>query len=374
MGTLFQFPYRTVAEISLTALVKNLATLRSMSRKEIIPVVKADAYGHGMIAIAKALVGRGSTQMLAVATLEEAIELRKKFTTSVSILVLSGFLPHQVEAYSKYHLIPMIHSLHHLKTLLGRRALPEIHLKIDTGMNRLGILESEVPDAIRVLQKIPLKLAGLATHFADSEVVSSTFIDKQIAVFQAVHAELQSKRLLQTDARIHTGNSGAILQHKVNFSTSARPGIGLYGILPNPRTENTAGLVPVLQWKARVLTIKALMPGSTVGYGRTYKAKRKEKIALLPIGYADGYPRLLSNLGEVLLEGKRVPVRGRVSMDLTAVDCTHIAGAREGSVVTLIGGEGKDQITAWEVAHWAQTIPYEIFCGLSSRVPRVYLE
>jgi len=374
MATILPFPYRTVAEISLKALVKNLSTLRTLSRKEVIPVVKADAYGHGMLPIAKALVSRGSVQMLAVATLEEAMDLRKKMPSSVSILVLSGFVPHQLDAYSKYHLVPVIHTLTHLKSLLGRHKLPEIHLKIDSGMNRLGILESEVPEAMKVLGKLPLKLSGLMTHFADSEMTTSPFIDEQISVFNRVHASLVNARLLNTDARIHVSNSGALLRGKVNASTAVRPGLALYGISPNPRWEIAHQLVPVLQWKARILCFKDLKRGSTVGYGRTYKASRKEKLALLPIGYADGYPRLLSNHGQVLIQGKRLPVRGRVSMDLTAVDVTTSTGIREGSVVTLIGQDGKESITAWDLASWAETIPYEILCGLSPRVNRIYYD
>ncbi len=160
----------------------------------------------------------------------------------------------------------------------------------------------------------------------------------------------------------------------LSVSTAVRPGLALYGVSPNPRWEEANSLVPVLQWKARILCFKNLKRGNTVGYGRTYKASRKERLALLPIGYADGYPRLLSNHGFVILHGKRVPIRGRVSMDLTAVDSTNVTGIREGTVVTLIGHDGKETITAWDLATWAQTIPYEIFCGLSSRVHRVYYD
>lgn len=374
MGTIFQFPYRTVAEISLPALVKNLYTLRSLCRKEIIPVVKADAYGHGMVPVAKILVARGSCLTLAVATLEEAIELRRKMPHGISILVLSGYLPHQFDAYGKYRLTPVIHSLYHLKTLLGRRHLPEIHLKIDTGMNRLGLTPSQIPDAIRTLEKLQIKLAGLATHFAESETTVGDFTDQQIALFEGIYREFLSRRLLNTDAKIHIGNSGAILRGKLSMSVAVRPGLSLYGISPNPRLPGGEDLLPVMEWKTRILALKDLKRKETVGYNRTYMAKKKEKIALLPIGYADGYPRLLSNLGEVLLNGKRLPIRGRISMDLTAVDCTGVPGAKEGALATLMGKSGKDQITAWEIAHWAETIPYEILCGISSRVPRVYLD
>lgn len=363
-----------MAEISLKALVKNLSTLRGLCRKEVIPVVKADAYGHGMLPVSKALVSRGSVQMLAVATLEEAIELRKKMPTSVSILVLSGFVPHQVDAYLKFHLVPVLHTLPHLKALVGRHRLPDIHLKLDTGMNRLGILEAELPETIKVLSKLEIKLAGLMSHFADSEMTTSPFIDEQIGLFERLHAALREAKLLATDARIHVSNSGALLRGKLSVATAVRPGLAIYGLSPNPRWEITDQLVPALRWKARILCFKPIKRGATVGYGRTYKSSRKERLALIPIGYADGYPRQLSNQGEILVHGKRAPIRGRVSMDLTAVDVSHINGIREGAEVTLIGSEGKESITAWDLAHKCETIPYEIFCGISPRVNRIYYD
>lgn len=374
MATVFHFPYRTVAEISIPALLKNLVTLRSVSRREVIPVVKADAYGHGIVPIAKALVTRGSCHTLSVATLEEAIELRKKIPYAIQILVLSGFLPHQLDAYLKYRLTPVIHCLSHLKSLLNRKSLPDIHLKIDSGMHRLGILPDELPEAIRVLEKMEIKLSGLATHFAESENTLSSFSDDQLDVFQKAHASLLEHRLIHTDAKIHVGNSGAILRGKLGASVAVRPGIALYGISPNPRLGHSDELVPILSWKTRVLTMKTLEKGDTVGYNRTYKLKKKEKIALIGIGYADGFPRLLGNEGKVLLGGKKVPVRGTVSMDLTSVDCSGLSHVREGSLVTLIGYDGKNRITAWDIANWARTIPYEILCGISLRVPRLYLD
>lgn len=374
MGTVFHFPYRTVAEVSIRAIIKNLVTLRSVSQREIVPVVKADAYGHGLLPVAKALVTRGSCHSLCVATLEEAIELRKKIPYAISIWVLSGFLPHQLEAYLKYRLTPVIHSLNHLKSLLNQSKLPDIHLKLDSGMHRLGLLPEEMPEAYLTLQKLGIKLSGLATHFAESENTVSKFVDEQINIFQGVYQELIHRKLIQTDAKIHIANTGGILRKKLGLSYSVRPGIGLYGISPNPRLSYSEDLVPALSWKARVLSVKQIRPQDTVGYGRTYAAKRREKIAIVAVGYADGLPRLLSNEGMAIVGGKKVGIRGRVSMDLTAIDCTHTSSVREGSLVTLIGKEGKHSISAWDLANWARTIPYEVLCGISPRVPRVYLD
>jgi len=370
MATVFEFPYRTTAEVSLRALVKNLVVLRGLSKLEVIPVVKADAYGHGMIPVSKVLLSRGSCHTFAVATLEEAIELRKSIRQHVTVLVLSGFVPHQVDAYIRYGLTPVIHCLSHLKGLVDRKTLPQIHLKLDTGMNRLGLTVDEMPEVLQTLSALPDKIAGLMTHFAESEALTSSFIDTQINTFEELYRELQSRKLLQTDAKIHLSNSGGVLRRKISVANAVRPGIALYGILPNPRLANVADLVAALQWRTRVLSIRDLKKGATVGYGRTYRARRNEKIAVLPIGYADGYPRHLSNRGHVLIGGKKVPVRGRISMDLTTVDCTHVSGVREGTVATLIGND----ISAWDLAIWAQTIPYEILCGISKRVPRIYLD
>jgi len=373
MATVFEFPYRTVAEVRLENLLRNLYALRSHCRKEIIPVVKADAYGHGLWPIAKALVHQGSCQTLAVATLEEAIELRRKLA-SPGILVLSGFFPHQVEAYLKHRLTPVIHHLPHLKSLVGRRALPDIHLKFDSGMHRLGLLPDETREAAHLLDRMHTKLSGLATHFAESEAPLSKFTDEQLNVFAGIHDTFRERNLLHTDAKIHVANSGGIVRGKWGPSTAVRPGLALYGISPNPRLEIGFKLLPVLSWKTRILSVKEVVRGESIGYGRTYKTKKKERIAILPVGYADGYPRLLSNRGEVLIAGKRAPVRGRVSMDLIAVDCTAIPSAKEGAEAVLIGESGKDELFATEIANWADTIAYEVLCGISPRVPRLYLE
>ncbi len=374
MATVFNFPYRTVAEISLRAMLRNLHTLRGLSRKEIIPVIKANAYGHGLVPIAKALVKRGSCAMVAVATLEEAMEVREASPRGVSILVLSGFFPHQTDAYLKYKLTPMIHTLSHLKALQGRKELPDLHLKIDSGMHRLGISVKQVDEAIRTLERMPIKLSGLATHFADSEDLESHFVDQQTAVFEAAHEKLLTRRLLHTDARIHLSNSGGVLRSKGSIATAVRPGLALFGISPNDRLPHSKDLLPVMEWKTRVVSVKEIFRGETVGYNRTYTATKKEKIAILPVGYADGYPRALSNQSYVLINGKRSLVRGRVSMDMMAVDVTGQASLKEGQLVTLIGGQGRVSLTAVQLARLAGTMSYELLCGISDRVPRVYLD
>lgn len=372
MGTVYAFPYRTVAEVSLSRLVKNLVSLRSFCGREVIPVVKADAYGHGLFPVSRALVAHGCIEMLAVATLDEGLEIRKRFP-DVDVLVLSGFFPHQIEAYRRYRITPVIHSLAHLRTLCGEPKTPLFHLEIDTGMNRLGIKESEFSEMFRLLEKIEGKCAGLATHFAESEVASSNFTDEQLARFEHIYREMCDRKMLATDARIHVANSAGVLRKKWGPTNAVRTGLSLYGVTPNPNGDECFRLWPVLEWKTRILCFKDISKGESVGYNRQYVAKRKERLAILPIGYADGYPRL-SHYGSVLIQGKRAPVRGIISMDLMSVDVSHLSGLKEGHPVVLIGRHGKEEISAWELARHAKTIPYEILCGLSSRVTRLYFE
>ncbi len=374
MGTVYHFPYRTVAEIRLRALLRNLHTLRGICQKEIIPVIKANAYGHGLVPVARALSLRGSCSMVAVATLEEAIQVREALPRGLSVLVLSGFFPHQVDAYVKYRLTPMIHSLSHLKSLQGGNALPELHLEVDTGIHRLGILPNQLEEAARTLERLGVKISGIASHFAESEDPGSEFTDNQTAVFEGALEKFSLRKLLQTDARVHLSNSGGLLRGKGSFATAVRPGISLFGISPNDRIDHSKALLPVLEWKTRVLCLKDVARGETVGYGRTYTASRKEKLAILPVGYADGYPRSLSGKSFVILNGKRSMVRGRVSMDLIAVDVTGQAGVREGQVATLLGGHGKMALGAGFLGRLAGSFAYEILCGISDRVPRIYLE
>lgn len=310
--------------------------------------------------------------MLLVATLEEGIALREELPRA-SILVLSGFFPHQCEAYLKYRLTPMIHSLTHLSSLMGRKEIPEFHLKLDTGMHRLGITAEQFPEAVKMLGRVHGKPSGVATHLAESENVDSRFTDVQLEQFAMAVATLKDQRLLQTDARIHVPNTGAILNSKLGVANAVRPGLGVYGVSPNQEITSK-GLIPVMEWKTRVACLKSVPGGESVGYGRTYVTKRREKIAILPVGYADGYPRLLGNRGHVLINGRRAAIRGRVSMDLIAVDVTQVPNVREGQAVTLLGTQGKQELQAWELALWAETIPYEIFCRISSRVPRVYVD
>lgn len=374
MALVFNFPYRTVAEVSLRSLLKNLHTLRTLSRKEVIPVIKANAYGHGLVPVARALVTRGSCQMLAVATLEEGMQVREELPRGVAVLVLSGFFPHQLDAYMKYRLTPMIHSMSHLRSLVGRKNLPDIHLKIDTGMHRLGIPLEDLDEAARVLERLPIKLSGVASHFAESENLDSDFSEQQSAQFEQAVGFLREKKLLHTDARVHIANSGGILRGAGSYATSIRPGISLFGISPNDRLPNSKNLLPVMEWKTRILCLKEVARGQTVGYGRTYTATRREKIAILPIGYADGYPRSVSNKSFVLIGGKRCAVRGIVSMDLLAVDVTSHATVKEGQLATLIGGQGRVSLSANALARFAGTISYEVLCGISDRVPRIYFD
>lgn len=364
-------PDRTSVEISLSALLQNLEWLRSRCGREIIPVVKADAYGHGTVPIARALVERGGCRALAVATLDEALELRHN-VAGCAVIVLSGFLPDRLDAYRRHRLTPVVFSLEHLRALAGRTDLPDVHLKVDTGMNRLGLRREQMGEALGLLEQLGIRLAGVATHLAESENADPTFTAQQLEAFDAWLAELRSRRLLAPQARVHAGNSAAILGERLGLTTAVRPGLALYGVAPGRGMAGTEELVPVLRWSARVIDVKELAPGDSVGYGRTYVAPARVRMATLSVGYADGYPRSASNRGHVLLGGERAPVIGTISMDLMAVDCSRIEGVRAGSRATLIGEDGALRLSAWDIAGWTETIAYEVLCGISARVTRVH--
>ena len=376
LAQVFSFPFRTYAEVSLGALVRNIAELRKQSGREVIAVIKANAYGHGLVPVAKAVVTKAQCQTLAVAILEEAVEVRQALHrhSRLEILVLSGFYVHQLDAYRKYHLLPVVHSLHQVIALAKTPKLPPLHLKVDTGMHRLGIAPKELGEVVSVLRKNHLKLAGVMTHFADADNRRSLFCDEQLRSFAEAVAYLRAEGVVATDALIHCANTAAILRGKMSpFCNAVRPGIGIYGVQPDGLSQSSLALSPVLDWKARVVCLKSVPAGETIGYGRQYKILQDTTLAVLPVGYGDGLPRLI-NQGYVLIQGHKVPLRGRVSMDLISVDCAGLPGVKEGSLAVLLGRSGAETLSADHWAHWSRTISYDVLCALAPRVPRLYLE
>ncbi|HYB89709.1 MAG TPA: alanine racemase [Candidatus Binataceae bacterium] len=364
----------TVAEIDLGALRKNFRTLRALAPKgEMMAVVKADAYGHGAVAVARALVAEGCRQF-GVATIDEARELRNA-GIDTRIYVQAGFFASAAREIVALDLTPfvfdssLIAPLERAAADAGRTRFP-IHIKIDSGANRLGVLPADLPALIDALRLAPsLYLEGVCTLLANAGDPSSPITDGQLGVFRAALATLESAGLRPPFA--HVANSAALVLRDDSHFNFVRPGLAIYGLPPVAAVREKVDLAPVMTFKTRLLQVKRVAQGSGVGYGHTFIAPRPSTIGILPVGYADGYRRGLQHGGEVLIRGHRAPVVGAVSMDLTTVDLTDVPGAQVGDEVILWGGAGEATISVNDVARIAQTISYEMLCTVGRRVPRV---
>ena len=372
----------TTAHIDLGALRHNLAQVRRLAgAREVIAVVKADAYGHGAVPVARALAAEGVTRF-GVALVEEGRALREAGIRG-EILVLGGFTEDQAAEIVELGLTATIFHAGHADALNqaarhARRVAP-IHAKIDTGMGRLGFSVDEAPEAVAALARCAfLRIEGLMTHFADADLADPAYAREQVARFDRVHEALTA-RGVAVPLR-HAANSAAVMAASWRSAPggplydAVRPGLMLYGVRPGPAVGAGVDLRPVLSLTTRILLLKRVPPGTPISYGRTFVTGRDSLIAILPIGYADGYPRALSNAGRVLVRGRAAPVVGRVCMDLTMVDVTDAPGAAEGDEAVVIGAQGAAAITAEDVAAGAGTIAYEILCGIGPRVPRRYLD
>lgn len=365
----------TFCSVDLEALRWNFRQVRKRVGRDvkILSVVKADAYGHGACEVAKTLAQEGSDGF-GVATLEEGIELRKGGIKS-PILILAGVYPKQLANLVKYRLTPVvgeIEVLHRLEGLAWRRGISlHFHLEVDTGMGRLGLLPSAIDSWLPELGKLrALRLEGLLSHFSQLEGVEKDYTRRQMEIFHHVVRRLRDGGC--NPPLIHLAKSAGVIALPPVHFTMVRPGLMLYGIYPSPKIVDRIPLRPVLSWKTRILQLKRAPKDSSISYGQTFVTKRESWIATLPVGYADGYHRLLSNRGAALIRGKRAPIVGTICMDLTMVDVTDIRGVKQGDEVVLLGKQGRDAISADEMARWAETISYEILTSISARVPRVY--
>lgn len=365
----------TVATVDLGALAHNLDQVRRRvaPTTEIIAVVKADAYGHGAVAVAQALETHGVT-WFAVATVDEGMALRAAGVRS-SILLIGPLVPQHFADAVAHALTPVLYDVAQARAfaehVAGRGAPYPVHLKIDTGMGRLGF---DPADVVALLQSPmfhgPLRAEGLMTHLADSDNPDPSYTTAQLDRFRAVIRSAQAAQ--SCPPLIHAANSSAILGHPAARFTAVRPGIMLYGYHTAPYVTPSPELRPVLSVTTTVVQVRTLKPGESTSYNRAYVARRPSRIAVLPLGYADGYSRLLSNRGAVLINGKRAPVVGRVCMDMTMVDVTDVPGVAAGTQVTVLGRQETEQITAADIAAWQGTIPYEVLCGLGPRIARIY--
>jgi alanine racemase len=366
------------AEIDLQALGDNVREIRRVTdaNAEIMAVVKANAYGHGVLPVSRAALRNGAA-WIGVALLQEALLLREA-GIKAPILIL-GYTPAQdVAEVVKNEISQTIFTWDDALAVasaaqrLGKKA--KVHVKIDTGMGRLGFnSDRKTVDMICRLAQLPgLELEGIYTHFASADEADKTFAQEQFAKFQQLLQQLAARHI---DIRWrHCANSAAILDLPSTHLDMVRPGIIIYGLYPSPHVRHDrVKLTTVLSLKARVAFVKDVPAGSSISYGRTFYTREQTRIATIPLGYGDGYGRLLSNRAEVLIGGRRAPVAGRVCMDQLMADVGHIQDVRQGDEVVLLGSQGRETITAEELAGYLGTINYEVLCMISERVPRVYL-
>ena len=359
-----------VAEIDLQAVSHNFRVVRQLTGgRPVIAVVKADAYGHGAVQVSERLVSAGA-EYLAVAFMGEARELREAGIT-VPILVL--FDPDVHEAF-EHNLTPVVGTLK-AAFELSREAEKRgqninIHIKVDTGMGRLGFPVRVQNEILKIAGLKGITIEGVMSHFSDADISDRSFACSQIAAFNTLRNDLAAAGL--HIPLCHLANSAAVMALPESHCHAVRPGIMLYG-LPSGYPVADAKLVPAMSAKARILALRMLPPGTPISYGRTFVTARESLIGVMAAGYADGFSRLFSNKASVLVRGKRAPVVGRVCMDVTMIDVTDIAGVSESDDVIIMGSQGGESISAAELAQWSDTIPYEVMLSLGNRATRVYI-
>jgi alanine racemase len=364
----------TWVEIDLKAIGQNVRQIVNLVGPgvQVMAVLKADGYGHGAIKVAHTLLNNGAS-WLGVACAGEAIALRQAGIDS-PILILGYTPPWQAREVVLHNVVATVFSgevaaaLSRAALDLGRQA--SVHVKVDTGMGRLGLLPSEALPFMRELQALPaLQVDGIFTHMAAADESDLSYTHWQLEQFDAVLDELRAEGLLP--AHIHAANSACLLRLPASHYNMVRPGIALYGLNPSAQVACPPGFAPALEFKCQVAQVKELPAGSFVSYGRTFCTDRPSRIAVIPVGYADGFRRAPTHWGTVLVRGQRAPIVGRVCMDQTMIDVTDIPGVRQGDEVVLIGAQGDDRITVDEVAESLGTINYEVVSQILARVPRI---
>ncbi len=372
-------PYRSWVEVSRPQIAANFQAIRKVAGPdtEIMPVVKADAYRHGAVEVSHTLEDQGA-RWLAVSNTDEGIALREA-GIKARILVMADFLPFTREAMLAYELTPVIHSLEDIAELnrLAAKGREQVrfHLKVDTGLSRLGVRGQAAAIANAVLGSSGLELEGLMTHFASAGNYQTRQTEEQLAVFDEVVCNLRAAgiepKLMHLSATIPLAYG-----RRQAWRGMVRPGHAIYGYVSPARGHAPAKLLtvrPALTWRATVLSVKDLPTGALVGYGGMFRTVQPTRVAVLAAGYADGIPHKLSNRGNVIVHGKYAPILGAVSMDMTSMDVTHSPETRVGDAVTLLGSEGNARIDAQEIAKIAGTISYSVLCGIHARVKRIYL-
>lgn len=371
--------YRCWAEVDLNALRENLAWLRDQvgPNVRIMTVVKADAYGHGLKQIAAVLMQSG-TDVFGVANLAEALSIRS-VGRGWPVLMLGAALPQEAEHLVRDGIMPSISALEEAQRFsaiaVRCHKTVDLHVKIDTGMGRIGVASDHALGLIQNVQALPgLKIQGLFTHFSSVED-DAEYSRHQSQVFRSLVQQLEHKGI--SIPLIHANNSAAILHEPDTLFNLVRPGLLVYGVAPQgdrlSRSNLQTLIHPVLSWKCRISLVKMIDPGTSISYGRMFVANRPMRVATLTAGYGDGYLRSASNRAAVLIHGRRCPILGRITMDQMMADVSQVEGVAIGDEAVLIGRQSSQVITAAEAAEWMGTIPWEVFTSITYRVPRIYL-
>lgn len=371
---------RVYAQVDLDAITDNLDNMKAhiQDRTRMICVIKTDAYGHGSVPVARCLEQKDSVFGFAVATAEEAVQLREA-GIGKPILILGYTFPYAYETLARLEIraaafrTDMLKEMSDAARSVGKKI--RIHIKVDTGMNRLGVMPDESGiNFVREAAKLPgLEIEGVFTHFSRADEKDKTSALRQLETFRSFLGRIKAECGLDIPVK-HCSNSASILEIPEANMDAVRPGIALYGVAPSDEVDmGIVPLRPALSLHSHVVYVKPLHPGQSVSYGGTFTAGREMRIATIPVGYGDGYPRSLSGRGYVLIRGKKAPILGRICMDQFMVDVTEAGGAEEGDAVTLLGRDGALSITAEELGALSGRFPYELLCDLGKRIPRVYL-
>ncbi|TVM02940.1 MAG: alanine racemase [Candidatus Brocadia sp. WS118] len=366
----------TWVEIDLNALRHNLLAIQRKigPQVKIMGIVKADGYGHGDYEVSRVLLKHG-VAMLGIAILEEGMQLRDK-GIQAPLLLLGGIFEEQIDTVIQYNLIPSVYDLK-LAGVLSKKAqyfheIVNVHVYVDTGMGSIGVRYNKAVEFVKSLHDMEnLSVGGIYTHCSCSDEKESAYTGLQISRFREVLTGLNAAKIF-IPLR-HMANSGAIIGYPDAYFTMVRPGLSLYGLYPSDEVSRDIGIRPVMCLKTRIIHIKDMEPGDVAGYGRAHTVTKPTRVATLPFGYDDGYNRLLSGRGQVIIRGTKAPVIGRVCMDQCFVDISHVQGASVGDEVVVYGSQERESISIESVAKQLNTIPYEVTCNVSKRVPRVYV-
>ncbi|GAB4471955.1 MAG: alanine racemase [Anaerolineae bacterium] len=369
--------FTTAITIDLDAVAHNMQAIARHVGPDVMiyGVVKANAYGHGAGHIAHTILANGATG-LAVGRTDEGIQLRRLGITA-DILNLCYTVLGEIGTMVEHDIIPTVNTVEAAQAVSGQAAalgkVARVHVKVDTGMGRFGQLPEEMLPFLNAISTLPnLEIEGIFTHFSTADERDHGYTHRQLAIF---HEVLRAAEAAGHRFRVrHAANSAATLSMRETHLDAVRPGVAIYGMYPSAEVSREVPLKPALSLRSHLGRVRTLPAGSAVGYGRTFVTPRAMPVGLVPVGYGDGYHRLLSSRGAVLVHGKRAPIIGRICMDQFMVDLTAVPEAAEADEVVLIGAQGEDTITAEEVARWAETINYEVTTSLTRRLPRVYIQ